>query len=66
MLNNEGGYHLVVSQKEKEFAYKELNIFRSYMELRLDSLGYVSQKITQLTDSIYISADLHSSLCELS
>jgi hypothetical protein len=31
MLNNEGGYHWVVSQKEKEFDYKELNIFRETM-----------------------------------
>jgi hypothetical protein len=29
MVNNEGGYHKVVSQNEKEFVYKKLNIFRT-------------------------------------
>jgi hypothetical protein len=28
-LNNVGGYHKVVSQTEKEFVYKKLNIFRT-------------------------------------
>jgi hypothetical protein len=31
MTINEGGNHWVVSQKEKEFAYKELDIFRQTM-----------------------------------
>jgi hypothetical protein len=26
MLNNEGGYHQVVSQNKKEFVYKELSL----------------------------------------